>query len=172
MPNRGSGPPAQGPACGKWNGPENIETSWSTLHCTAHGEQGRRRAAAQQHIALQMTEEGQVVSVPCSTMRRNGTCPWVMALHWGGGGVPFVDESGMKRGGTQIKSAPHQHVLFCSVLWAGAGPHHQDQPIQGTPPRDGAIRMGVGMITETLNQQFSPEGSRSGCIMSRPAPHP
>ena len=59
----------------------------------------------------------------------------------GGGGLQFVDESGMKRGGTQIKSAPHQHVLFCSVLWAGAGPHHRDLPIQGAPPGNSAIWM-------------------------------
>ena len=114
MSNRDIGHLAQGPACGKYCGSSRFQTSWSTLRCTAHGEQGRRRAAAQQHSALQMTEEGRVVSVPCSTRRRNANTSGSRAVYKGG--LQLMDESGMKGGRTHIKAPWVPNIAYFGVM--------------------------------------------------------
>ena len=40
-----------------------------------------------------------------------------------------------------ISAQGHTSYIIPRVGWAGSGPYHWDQPIRGTPPRDGAIQM-------------------------------
>ena len=62
--------------------------------------------------------------------------------------VPFIDGVGTRRCRKTAPCPPPRPTaggrLWIApprVRWAGAGPHHRDQPIRASPPGDGAIRM-------------------------------